>query len=238
MPDHVEEPKNFAPKQPVDLDPPKDDPISLDYLSKCDGELCVPASKRKNSNQPVFLGTNDGYPTLVAIKVRYRQPLLSISLPITRRTSVGQECADRRPRNGDHRARSSTYPRTRPTALRVNTTFSRAKTRRGRWRSQASRPRTARPSGRTSGTRRRRCWRSGSRSSASGTTLWARCRVEGRTSERLLAWALFITGCMMLRRMRMLSKTARLICDFGTRTTSVILDSTAAKQYIGFRFSR
>ncbi|THY61742.1 hypothetical protein D6C99_01147 [Aureobasidium pullulans] len=27
----------FEPKQKVDLDPPKDDPISLDYLSKCDG---------------------------------------------------------------------------------------------------------------------------------------------------------------------------------------------------------
>jgi hypothetical protein len=27
----------FEPKHKVDLDPPKDDPISLDYLSKCDG---------------------------------------------------------------------------------------------------------------------------------------------------------------------------------------------------------
>jgi hypothetical protein len=27
----------FEPKQKVELDPPKDDPISLDYLSKCDG---------------------------------------------------------------------------------------------------------------------------------------------------------------------------------------------------------
>ncbi|KAI5206547.1 hypothetical protein E4T38_03753 [Aureobasidium subglaciale] len=26
----------FEPKQKVELDPPKDDPISLDYLSKCD----------------------------------------------------------------------------------------------------------------------------------------------------------------------------------------------------------
>ncbi|THX02530.1 cytochrome b5 [Aureobasidium pullulans] len=39
----------FEPKQKVDLDPPKDDPISLDYLSKCDG-------------------THEGYPTYVAIK--------------------------------------------------------------------------------------------------------------------------------------------------------------------------
>ncbi|KAL6240366.1 hypothetical protein RBB50_012736 [Rhinocladiella similis] len=31
------EPKSFAPKMPVLLDPPKDDPISFDELSKCDG---------------------------------------------------------------------------------------------------------------------------------------------------------------------------------------------------------
>ncbi|KAK6005323.1 hypothetical protein QM012_008102 [Aureobasidium pullulans] len=41
----------FEPKHKVDLDPPKDDPISLDYLSKCDG-------------------THEGYPTYVAIKVK------------------------------------------------------------------------------------------------------------------------------------------------------------------------
>lgn len=29
---------SFAPKHQVNLDPPKDDVISLDYLSKCDGE--------------------------------------------------------------------------------------------------------------------------------------------------------------------------------------------------------
>ncbi|OJD35528.1 progesterone binding protein [Diplodia corticola] len=46
---HVEEPKRFEPKNPVQLDPPKDDPIALDHLAKCDG-------------------TNEGYPTLVAIK--------------------------------------------------------------------------------------------------------------------------------------------------------------------------
>ncbi|KAF2458956.1 putative progesterone binding protein [Lineolata rhizophorae] len=49
MSDHVEEPKNFAPKEPVDLDPPKDDPIAPEYMAKCDG-------------------TNDGFPTYVAIK--------------------------------------------------------------------------------------------------------------------------------------------------------------------------
>ena len=29
--------ERFAPKQPVDLAPPKDDVITRDYLSKCDG---------------------------------------------------------------------------------------------------------------------------------------------------------------------------------------------------------
>ncbi|OCK90305.1 progesterone binding protein-like protein [Cenococcum geophilum 1.58] len=44
-----EEPKKFEPKKPVQLDPPKDDPISLEYLSKCNG-------------------INEDFPTLVAIK--------------------------------------------------------------------------------------------------------------------------------------------------------------------------
>lgn len=30
---------SFEPKQKVDLDPPKDDIITLEYLSKCDGEF-------------------------------------------------------------------------------------------------------------------------------------------------------------------------------------------------------
>ena len=38
MSSQEEEPKKFEPKKPVQLDPPKDDPISLEYLSKCDGE--------------------------------------------------------------------------------------------------------------------------------------------------------------------------------------------------------
>ena len=36
--DHVAEPKNFEPKVPVKLDPPKNDPINLDHLSRCNGE--------------------------------------------------------------------------------------------------------------------------------------------------------------------------------------------------------
>ncbi|KAI9749836.1 MAG: N-acetylglucosaminyl-phosphatidylinositol de-N-acetylase [Chaenotheca gracillima] len=47
--DHEPEPRNFEPKAPVTVAPPKDDPISLEYLSKCDG------------NSP-------GHPTYVAIK--------------------------------------------------------------------------------------------------------------------------------------------------------------------------
>ncbi|MCJ1327480.1 hypothetical protein MMC10_004149 [Thelotrema lepadinum] len=38
MAEHAPEPKNFAPKEPVKLDPPKDDPISKEELSKCDGK--------------------------------------------------------------------------------------------------------------------------------------------------------------------------------------------------------
>ncbi|KAF2451605.1 cytochrome b5 [Karstenula rhodostoma CBS 690.94] len=41
--------ERFAPKQLVNLAPPKDDVITRDYLAKCDG-------------------TNGGFPTLVAIK--------------------------------------------------------------------------------------------------------------------------------------------------------------------------
>ncbi|KAJ5882128.1 uncharacterized protein N7529_000800 [Penicillium soppii] len=44
-----EEKKRFEPKVPVELDPPKDDPISLEELAKCDG-------------------TDPNRPTLVAIK--------------------------------------------------------------------------------------------------------------------------------------------------------------------------
>ncbi|KAF2750176.1 progesterone binding protein-like protein [Sporormia fimetaria CBS 119925] len=39
----------FEPKEPVQLAPPKSDPISLDYLAKCNGN-------------------HEGYPTYVAIK--------------------------------------------------------------------------------------------------------------------------------------------------------------------------
>lgn len=34
---HVEEPKNFAPKDPPKLNPPNDDPITTADLAKCNG---------------------------------------------------------------------------------------------------------------------------------------------------------------------------------------------------------
>ena len=37
----MSETKRFEPKQPVQLDPPKDDPISVEELSKCDGMSCL-----------------------------------------------------------------------------------------------------------------------------------------------------------------------------------------------------
>ncbi|KAF2268687.1 cytochrome b5 [Lojkania enalia] len=51
MSDGTEQPKTgkFRPKQPVDLPPSKDDVITREYLSKCNGE-------------------NEGFPTYVAIK--------------------------------------------------------------------------------------------------------------------------------------------------------------------------
>ncbi|KAJ5081457.1 cytochrome b5-like heme/steroid binding domain-containing protein [Penicillium alfredii] len=49
MVEHEPEPKRFSPKVPVQLDPPKDDPISKEELAKSDG-------------------TDPNRPTLVAIK--------------------------------------------------------------------------------------------------------------------------------------------------------------------------
>jgi hypothetical protein len=76
-----DEPKKgrFEPKVPVQLDPPKDDLITLEYLSKCDGKT-NPARGIRNSNisplmDPLicvlmdFAGEHEGYPTYVAIKV-------------------------------------------------------------------------------------------------------------------------------------------------------------------------
>lgn len=39
MPDHEPEPKRFEPKEPVQLDPPKDDPYTPEELSKFDGMI-------------------------------------------------------------------------------------------------------------------------------------------------------------------------------------------------------
>lgn len=72
MSDTTEQPKKerFAPKEPVTLNPPKDDVITRDYLAKCDG---MHSSKALKTSHMLIIsrpGTNEGYPTLVAIKVR------------------------------------------------------------------------------------------------------------------------------------------------------------------------
>ena len=68
MSDTTEQPKKerFAPKEPVTLQPPKDDLIDRDYLAKCDG-MANASLQRWPTN--VVSGTNEGHPTLVAIKV-------------------------------------------------------------------------------------------------------------------------------------------------------------------------
>lgn len=38
---HVQEPKKFAPKDPPQLNPPKDEPISVEELAKCDGTTAI-----------------------------------------------------------------------------------------------------------------------------------------------------------------------------------------------------
>lgn len=47
---------SFEPKQKVELDPPKEDTISIDYLSKCDGE-CVAELKRQPQTDKVKVPT-------------------------------------------------------------------------------------------------------------------------------------------------------------------------------------
>lgn len=40
--EYESEPKSFAPKTPVDLAPPKSDPITYEELAKCDGAFANP----------------------------------------------------------------------------------------------------------------------------------------------------------------------------------------------------
>lgn len=61
--------ERFAPKEPVNLAPPKDDVITLEYLSKCDGTPQTPALFTGAKLTNGLIGTNEGFPTLVAIKV-------------------------------------------------------------------------------------------------------------------------------------------------------------------------
>jgi len=65
MVEHEPEPKRFSPKVPVQLDPPKDDPISQEELAKCDGNS---TSAPWNAPDSFASGTDPSRPTLVAIK--------------------------------------------------------------------------------------------------------------------------------------------------------------------------
>ncbi|MCJ1475688.1 hypothetical protein MMC13_004351 [Lambiella insularis] len=61
---HVEEPKNFAPKTPVKLDPPKSDPITVEELAKCNVALYIDCELTGHMRE----GKDSSKPTLVAIK--------------------------------------------------------------------------------------------------------------------------------------------------------------------------
>lgn len=60
---------SFDPKHKVELDPPKDDPISPDYLAKCDGLCFNEKDDRSHRADSYIPGSNADYPTYVAIKV-------------------------------------------------------------------------------------------------------------------------------------------------------------------------
>ena len=52
---HEPEPKNFAPKDPPKLDPPRDDPISLEELARYDGKLhALDITCRRASSAPLL----------------------------------------------------------------------------------------------------------------------------------------------------------------------------------------
>jgi hypothetical protein len=38
---HVDEPTKFTPKDPPKLNPPKEDPITVEELAKCDGKIVL-----------------------------------------------------------------------------------------------------------------------------------------------------------------------------------------------------
>jgi hypothetical protein len=73
---HEEEPKNFEPKKPVEIKPPKDDPIDLEYLSKCNGmcssipellhsylELALYCSVQAIANEQLLVNPRYFFPT-------------------------------------------------------------------------------------------------------------------------------------------------------------------------------
>ena len=70
---------SFEPKHAVQLDAPKSDPISTEYLSKCDGMTDIGDQPHRFTGDRTptdicgCLGTNEDYPTYVAIKVCFRR---------------------------------------------------------------------------------------------------------------------------------------------------------------------
>lgn len=50
MAENESESKRFTPKVPVQLDPPKDDPISPEELAKCDGKFYLGSFLKSSSS--------------------------------------------------------------------------------------------------------------------------------------------------------------------------------------------
>lgn len=78
------EEKRFAPKVAVQLDPPKDDPISLEELAKCDGTSHLRMAH--GACMPQLLtapGSDPSRPTLVAIK--------GVVFDVTRNSAYGAQ---------------------------------------------------------------------------------------------------------------------------------------------------
>ena len=154
---------SFEPKTKVELDPPKDDIISLDYLSKCDGELhCGSYS----STQPVLISVKQAPTQTTLLMSPSRAP--SLMWLVTRHTVL------RALTKVGRRMTYITHP-----DLRTNTVISKSSPERmllALWDSPPSSLRSAVLIGLISRTSTRRCSTTGSLSSASATTSKARSR--------------------------------------------------------------
>ena len=63
--------KSFTPREPPKLNPPKDDPIDVEELAKCDGMallILLSSLRGTTADSPDYAGTNEDHPTYVAIK--------------------------------------------------------------------------------------------------------------------------------------------------------------------------